>query len=68
MADKTAIEWTNTTWDVVTGYDKVSSGGKNCYAERFALMFQKMGTKKYANGFKLAIQDVMAHPLKKNLG
>ena len=65
MADKSAIEWTNTTWNVVTGCDKVSPGCRNCYAERLALRLQKMGTKKYANGFKLTIHDdVIDFPLK----
>jgi len=34
MADKSKIEWTNSTWNPVTGCDKVSQGCKNCYAER----------------------------------
>ena len=45
MADKSAIEWTNTTWNVITGCDKVSPGCRNCYAERFALRLQKMEQK-----------------------
>ncbi len=57
MADKYAIEWTNATWNIVTGCDKISPGCRNCYAERFALRLQKMGTKKYINGFKLTIHD-----------
>jgi protein gp37 len=57
MADKSAIEWTIATWNIVTGCDKVSPGCRNCYAERFALRLQKMGTKKYINGFKLTIHD-----------
>lgn len=65
MADKSAIEWTNTTWNVITGCDKVSPGCRNCYAERLALRLQKMGTKKYANGFKLTIhEDTLDFPLK----
>ena len=65
MADKSAIEWTNTTWNVITGCDKVSSGCRNCYAERLALRLQKMGTKKYSNGFKLTIhEDTLDFPLK----
>lgn len=65
MANKSAIEWTNTTWNVVTGCDKVSPGCRNCYAERLALRLQKMGTKKYSNGFKLTIhEDILDYPLK----
>ncbi len=37
MGDNSAIEWTNSTWNVVTGCDKVSPGCRNCYAERYAL-------------------------------
>lgn len=65
MANKSAIEWTNTTWNVITGCDKVSPGCSNCYAEKFAIRLQKMGTKKYSNGFKITIhEDVIDFPLK----
>jgi len=65
MADKSAIEWTNTTWNAITGCDKISPGCRNCYAERFALRLQKMGTKKYEKGFKLTLHDeVIDFPLK----
>jgi protein gp37 len=64
MGEKSAIEWTNSTWNVVTGCDKVSPGCKNCYAERYALRLKKMGVKKYVNGFKLAFHpDVMDYPI-----
>jgi protein gp37 len=64
MGEKSAIEWTNSTWNVVTGCDKVSPGCKNCYAERYALRLKKMGVKKYVNGFKLTFHpDVMNYPL-----
>jgi protein gp37 len=65
MADKSSIEWTNTTWNVVTGCDKVSSGCKNCYAERYAKRLQKMGIRKYRYGFKLTFHpDTMDYPLR----
>ena len=65
MANKSQIEWTNSTWNVITGCDKVSPGCKNCYAERVATRLQKMGVKKYANGFGLKIHlDVMDYPFK----
>jgi protein gp37 len=51
------IEWTSSTWNPVTGCDKVSAGCANCYAERMARRLQAMGVKKYANGFK-----VTTHP------
>jgi protein gp37 len=64
MANKSFIEWTNSTWNVLTGCDKVSSGCRNCYAERYANRLMRMGTKKYSNGFKLTIhEDVMRFPL-----
>jgi protein gp37 len=64
MADKSFIEWTNSTWNVVTGCDKVSPGCKNCYAERYAKRLQKMGVKKYQSGFKLRLHpDATSYPL-----
>lgn len=63
MANKSAIEWTNATWNVITGCDKVSPGCKNCYAERVATRLQKMGVKKYENGFNLRMHpDVLNYP------
>ena len=65
MGEKSAIEWTNSTWNVITGCDKVSLGCKNCYAERVATRLQKMGVKKYTNGFELKIHlDVTDYPFK----
>jgi protein gp37 len=65
MADNSAIQWTNSTWNVITGCDKVSPGCKNCYAERLATRLQKMGVEKYSNGFELKIhRDVMHYPFK----
>jgi protein gp37 len=64
MADKSFIEWTNSTWNVVTGCDKVSSGCKNCYAERYAKRLQNMGVEKYRDGFELRLHpEVMTYPL-----
>jgi len=50
------IEWTQITWNPVTGCDKISPGCKFCYAESFAKRLQGMGVEKYANGFKLTLQ------------
>jgi protein gp37 len=64
MADKSFIEWTNSTWNVFTGCDKVSPGCRNCYAERYSERLKRMGVKKYANGFKLTFHpEVMDYPL-----
>jgi len=55
MAGLTKIEWTEATWNPVTGCDKISPGCKNCYAERFALRLQAAGTAQYKNGFLLTL-------------
>jgi protein gp37 len=54
---KTKIEWTDKTWNPVTGCTKISDGCKNCYAETMAGRLQKMGSEKYQAGFK-----VTCHP------
>ncbi len=51
------IEWTEATWNPVSGCSKVSSGCLNCYAERMAYRLQRMGNPNYRNGF-----DVTLHP------
>jgi protein gp37 len=57
MADRTEIEWTEATWNPVTGCTKVSPGCKNCYAERMAHRLQAMGNPNYANGFDLTLHE-----------
>ena len=56
MAQGSAIEWTEATWNPVTGCTKVSAGCKNCYAERMAERLQAMGVPQYAGGFRLTLQ------------
>ena len=56
MAAKSKIEWTETTWNPITGCSKFSTGCMNCYAERMAYRLQSMGSKNYRNGF-----EVMTH-------
>jgi len=53
MAEKSAIEWTESTWNPVTGCTKTSSGCLNCYAERMARRLKAMGQPNYRNGFKV---------------
>ncbi len=53
------IEWTNATWNPVTGCTKVSPGCKHCYAERMARRLQAMGQPNYANGFKVTLHEHM---------
>lgn len=55
MATNSGIEWTDTTWNPLTGCTKISQGCRNCYAERMAKRLQAMGTESYANGFKLTL-------------
>ncbi len=65
MGAKSTIEWTEATWNPVTGCTKISPGCDNCYAERLALRLQAMGQPNYVNGFKLTIQERMLElPLK----
>lgn len=59
----TKIEWTETTWNPTTGCTKISSGCKNCYAERMSKRLQAMGVLKYKNGFKLCFHpETLAEP------
>lgn len=57
MTNMSKIEWTEATWNPVSGCSKVSSGCLNCYAERMAHRLQAMGNPNYRNGF-----DVTLHP------
>ena len=60
-----SIEWTETTWNPVTGCTKISLGCRNCYAERMAHRLQAMGLGKYRNGFSVTTHpSVLDHPLK----
>ena len=56
MSDQTGIEWTDATWNPVTGCTKVSPGCKNCYAERLAVRLRAMGNPRYQNGFVVTLQ------------
>jgi len=65
MADKSAIEWTDSTWNPVTGCTKTSPGCKNCYAERLAKRLVAMGNPRYRAGFKVTLQpDQLGLPLR----
>ncbi len=62
---KSSIEWTDATWNPVTGCSKISPGCKHCYAERMAKRLKAMGQRNYANGFDLTLQPHMLElPLK----
>jgi len=63
--NKSKIEWTESTWNPVSGCNKVSRGCDNCYAERMAIRLQAMGTRGYENGFEVTLHPhVLEKPLK----
>ena len=57
MAARSSIEWTESTWNPVTGCSKISPGCKHCYAERMALRLKAMGHPAYAHGFRLTLHE-----------
>ena len=64
MADKSAIEWTDATWNPVTGCTKISRGCDNCYAERFAERFRGVAGHPFETGFDLTLRpDRLVQPL-----
>jgi len=65
VATQSKIEWTEMTWNPVTGCSKVRDGCKNCYAERMAKRLQAMGIVRYQNAFRLTLHDDLIElPLK----
>jgi protein gp37 len=56
MAEKSAIEWTDTTWNPVIGCTKISAGCDNCYAERFSERFRGVPGHPFSTGFDLALK------------
>lgn len=57
------IEWTDATWNPVTGCTKVSAGCKHCYAETLSKRLKAMGVRGYENGFELSLMpDRLEHP------
>lgn len=64
MATKSSIEWTESTWNPLTGCTKVSPGCKHCYAERMSKRLQAMGQSNYRDGFRLTLHEhVLGTPL-----
>jgi len=57
MSTNSAIEWTDTTWNPVTGCTKISVGCKNCYAERMTNRLKAMGQAHYLQGFKVRTHE-----------
>lgn len=63
MAQGSKIEWTEATWNPVTGCTKISIGCQNCYAERMAKRLQAMGKPQYSCGFQVAVHpEVLGFP------
>lgn len=56
MADKSRIEWTDATWNPVSGCTKISAGCDNCYAERFSERFRGVRDHPFENGFDLTMK------------
>jgi protein gp37 len=65
MGERSRIEWTDATWNPVTGCTKVSPGCKYCYAERLAYRLQAMGNPRYRAGFAVTLHpDQLSLPLR----
>ena len=65
MPSKSTIEWTDMTWNPVTGCTKISPGCKNCYAHRMARRLHAMRQTRYRNNFAVTLQpDVLDQPLR----
>ncbi|MBM7633877.1 DUF5131 family protein [Geomicrobium sediminis] len=65
MSSNSNIEWTEATWNPVTGCNKVSQGCKHCYAATMAKRLHAMGNKRYLNGFNVTLHyDLIDKPLK----
>jgi protein gp37 len=63
MAQWSSIEWTDATWNPVTGCTKISPGCKHCYAHRMAVRLLAMGQHRYRNGFEVTLQpDLLMQP------
>jgi protein gp37 len=66
MATATKIEWTERTWNPVTGCTKLSPGCKHCYAEMMARRLKAMGAQGYERGFKVTLHpDRLNWPLER---
>ena len=58
------IEWTDASWNPVTGCTKISSGCQHCYAEMMARRLNAMRVDKYKNGFKVTLhEDCLNEPI-----
>src|SRR5260221_7387832 len=56
MSENSTIEWTDATWNPVTGCTKISAGCDNCYASRFSERFRDVPGHPFQNGFDLTLR------------
>lgn len=67
MSLKSKIEWTENTWNPVTGCNPISDGCQNCYAAKMAKRLQAMNNPRYKNGFEVTLhEDLISLPMKWN--
>src|SRR5205807_3737425 len=65
MSTSTQIEWTDATWNPVTGCSKITRGCDTCYAERFSERFRGVPSHPFENGFDLTLRpDRLDQPLR----
>ena len=65
MSTRSGIEWTEVTWNPVTGCTKISDGCRFCYAERMSRRLRAMGVEKYRGGFSVTVHEsTLGDPLK----
>jgi protein gp37 len=65
VSGNSKIEWTESTWNPVTGCTKISPGCAHCYAERMAKRLQAMGQRNYVRGFRVTLhEDALDLPLR----
>lgn len=64
-SNHTKIEWTDRTWNPITGCTPISDGCKNCYAIKMARRLKAMGNARYSNGFQVTLHpDLLDQPLR----
>lgn len=65
MGDNSGIEWTESTWNPITGCTKITAGCDNCYAHRFAERFRGVPGHPFFNGFDLTLKpDRLDQPVR----
>lgn len=57
MSEMSKIEWTESSWNPVTGCTKLSNGCKNCYAYKLASRLKAMHNPRYVNGFEVTVHE-----------